>query len=521
MKLKMIRVAVLVLAVILAMSMVGGTLAYFTQEIWTVNEYQLSKYSTEITERFESPESWNPGQEVNKDVTITNSGDVPVFVKVTLEQDWIRLKDVFDGEGNPVSPRQGEAFPLTFTTEDGEEYASLIQWGSDVVLYSAEAGEPDPSQLSASLGDGVVFSTLSSPTSAYSASPLAAGLGSGLKRISNIQDAQGKWLLMSETPDENGILTLYYIGVLNGNSSTPLMIDAVRMNPKIQNTTIESTTVWEEENNRWVTTTTENPTYDYQNARYTLTVNMYTVQATSAALEEMFRSSKVSEQRVISYMETFSHDPDYSRDDSVTQKLLYINERDGKLSYTPATGTENWFMSHLNMLPGESYTDTLNIENRSNKAVKLYMQVVPRDQEEIPDVLLDYIHMKVYHGTELIYDGTAKGEKFESSINNLQDLISLGRYDGGAKKDIRVELTLDKDTPIEFAGHLSKIDWRFVIEEIDTPSTPTRPSTPSGSPRTGDDTDNGPFILMMCAAGVLFVGCVIFLVVTKPKREKN
>ena len=68
---------------------VVGSLAYFSQEL-TKNKvkFKTAKYDTTIEEEFTPPTDWLPGVEVNKDVTVKNSGNVDVVVKATLTESW-------------------------------------------------------------------------------------------------------------------------------------------------------------------------------------------------------------------------------------------------------------------------------------------------------------------------------------------------------------------------------------------------------------------------------------------------
>lgn len=459
------------LAGLLAVAMITGTVAYWTQTQQAVNEFKTGKYSTELVETFEPPSDWLPGQATNKDVTVQNDGTVPVFVRVEISQQWIRRENVYDAEGKVILPEKGDPFSNTFAGTNGEEYAALLQWSDDVVLLSS--GQTTTPSLSL-----------------------------GLPTVSTVAQAKGKWLLTSETPNEDGKLVFYYIDVLEQDKTTPLLLDGVRMNPNIQGSTLSESTVWDADRQVWVTTTTQNPTHDYQNAHCTVTVAMSTVQATQAAVEELFGSDKASEQAVVSYLQTeavVGKDVDYSRDDTVTEKKLYLAQTTGKLTYIPATPDENWFMSHLNMMPGETYTDTLQIENKSDKSHTVYLQVVPKNnQEQLPKELLELIHMKVYYGTTLIYDGTALGKDYAGSIRNLQNVMSLGKYNPNASATIRVELTLDKDTPLEYSDLLTQIDWKFMTEEEPEKTTP---------PKTGDESNTMRYIIFMSAsaAGLMLV----------------
>lgn len=520
-----VRISVCMLIAVLSTVIVGSTYAYMNSEVWTENEYQTGKYSQAIRENFEPPKDWLPGQDVNKDVTFENNGTVPVFVKVTLNQSWIRRENVYTSPSDaPIKPLAGEAFELVFKNENGEpEAAALLHYGKDVVLL--EGGRS-----------------------------AKASLSTGLPVVKGASDAKGKWLLLSEEPDEKGNLTFYYIGVLEGGKTSPLLLDSVEMNPKINAAVVKETTVWDKTGKKWVTTYETNPTYDYQCARYSLNVKMETVQATKAAVEELFASDKTGEQSVISYIATLGKGVDYSRDDSVKEKKLTLQEKNGKLLWMPSTPTDNWFMSHLNMLPGESYTDSLTIRNQASKDYSIYMQIMPRAnakheaQTELQDKLLKYIQMKIYRDGKLIYDGDVTGDGGSGRINDLNDkLYLLGILEEGESSVLKVELTLDKNTPLEYSDLLSRIDWKFKAvqepsekEEKDpedpwnkkVPGGPVPPNTTGTTPKqssvtplsnwvpkTGDTRDTLSYAAVLLVCGLMLMGCVFYLIYDSRKRK--
>lgn len=474
-----IRIFVLSAAVLLFAGMLGGSFAYWSQMLQAVNEFKPGRYQTKIEEAFTAPKNWQPGAEVNKDVRVANTGTAPVFVKLVLNQSWIRTETVYNAAGQAVAPKKGGRFPLTFEGNSGPASAAQIQWGRDVAVLSGGSG----------------------------LSP------SGLQQVARPEDAQGKWLLMDETPDADGNLTLYYMGVLPGGASTPLSVDGVKLHPDIQSVTLETHTVWDKAAKRWVTTSVENPTSDYQSARYTLGVTMYTVQATEAAAKAMFGASALSEQSVIRYMAGLGikgRDADVSRDATVREKKLYFTRQEGKLSFTPAAGGEHWFMSHLNMLPGESYEDELKIENASGKAFHLFMQAVPKRQAQLPAALLERIRMTVYDGTKLLYEGTALGKAYSGKNGDLQKVVALGKYGAGASGNLRVVLTLDADLPLEYAGILSQIDWKFMVEE-------QKPNPKV--PRTGAIGDHLTYIGLMFVGLALLSGCLLYFLKARRRAD--
>lgn len=478
---------VLALAVLLVLGIVGGTAAYNTQTKQAVNEFRTGEYATELVEEFIPPSDWQPGISVNKDVKVRNTGTVPVFASIKLHQSWVRQEDVTDIDGNVIPPKKGERIPNTFQTPGGERYAALMQWGEKVVLLDAGKASGDVARL-------------------------------GLSTVATAKDAAGKWLLVRETPDSSGYLTFYYMGVLGKGEETPLLLDGVTMNPDIQASTIETRTVWDKADKQWVTTTTKSPTYDYQSSRFTLTATMDTVQATASAVKTVLGAEDESAQSVISYMETLAvsgREADYSRDDRVALKKLYLDEKDGTLSYTPSAPGDNWFMSHLNMMPGETYEDTLVIENQTGRRCKVYMQVVPDSvREGIPRELLEKISMEVYNGNTLVYKGTALGKDYDGSVQDLQKVVLLGDYVAKATGNLRVALTLDKDTPLKYADQLAQIDWKFIVEEVSS-----RGGGSSEKPPQTGDSMNMP--LYGAAALVSGIGVCILLCGQKKRRASR
>ncbi|MFI3206912.1 MAG: hypothetical protein R3Y33_06665, partial [Clostridia bacterium] len=167
-----------------------------------------------------------------------------------------------------------------------------------------------------------------------------------------------------------------------------------------------------------------------------------------------------------------------------------------ELLYTPAEPEENWFMSFLNMIPGETYTDSMVISNQSDSTYNIYMQAIIKDtQEEIAEELLDYIQMTVYYNGEILYTGTAKGDDY---ANTLFDVIYLGEYLSGDENWLEVILTLDKDIPMEYANILATTDWQFMVEE-DLEAT---------IPQTGDVNDFGIYIMLMLVSALGLYICI-------------
>ena len=252
------------LAGLLALCVVGGVFAYWTQELLVHNEFKTATYDTKIEEEFVPPDNWLPGQEINKDVWVANHGTVPAFIRVVLHQEWVRTDNVTVMGDGIIQPSSGESFPLSFQAGEGKEYAAQIGWGDVVLLSSGKKSNIDL----------------------------------GLKVVDRIEDASGKWLLMSDVPDENGNFLLFYIGTVGKNSKTPLLVDSVTMNPLIQPAVLSKTTYYDAGAGEWKTISERNSTYDYECAKYTMLVTATTVQATADAVKTVFATGKDSPEAV-------------------------------------------------------------------------------------------------------------------------------------------------------------------------------------------------------------------------------
>ena len=476
------------LAAMLAVFMFGETFAFWTQELWVANQYQLGKYETAIVEEFHPPGNWQPGLDINKDVKIANEGTVAAFVKSQISMSWVSRGNAQGGEENKSLSENEATIGLIFTGKgSGEpEYGALIKWGEEVVLLVS--GQTDVESLRL-----------------------------GLPVVNTVQEAAGKWLLLNEMPDAEGTLLFYYIGVLQPDTQTPLLVDSVEMNPLIEASILELHTTYDRERQEWQTETVLNPTYSYENARFTLMVNAVTVQASSNAVQDVFTGTTVVEQSVITHLAHLAIDDAQTASlqrDAKKENTLYFEVLNGEMRYSPVwDGERNWFMSFLNMMPGERYADELLIENLSASTHKLYMQVMPREnQTEQQNKLLELISMKVYNGDTLIYSGTASGKEYANDLPALQDVVFLGDYVPNVKSKIRVELELSKDTPVEYCSLLTMTDWRFMVSEAALPG--------GEGPKTGYNGELAKYAVHMAVATAGFIVCLVLLKRERKRGEK-
>lgn len=85
-----------VLAGLLALALVAGTLAYFAKSMSVDNPFSTKKYGGETVEKFTPEKEWEPGGQVTKEVQAKNTGDYDLFVRVKFDEKWER-------EGNTIA----------------------------------------------------------------------------------------------------------------------------------------------------------------------------------------------------------------------------------------------------------------------------------------------------------------------------------------------------------------------------------------------------------------------------------
>ena len=111
--------AVCVAAVIMA----GSTFAWFTSQDEVTNRLSASaEYGVAIAESFQPPETWVPGQEINKDAGAVNTGNVDAFVRMYLDGSMRLLqqsKSSANSSTNNTMKPMGESFtaPTTAVTD--------------------------------------------------------------------------------------------------------------------------------------------------------------------------------------------------------------------------------------------------------------------------------------------------------------------------------------------------------------------------------------------------------------------
>ena len=133
----------------LAITIVGGILAYYSSESTIENKLETKKYGGEqMVEKFTPDEDWELGETVKKEVLVENTGTAKLFVRVKLEERWARNNMDFitlnseDGIGkftnaNFIAGTGQESAIDGITTADG----SVVIKGLDSKKWVYSAGD--------------------------------------------------------------------------------------------------------------------------------------------------------------------------------------------------------------------------------------------------------------------------------------------------------------------------------------------------------------------------------------------
>lgn len=235
-----------------AIMLVGGTFAYFNQTMNVKNPFDTGKYDTTVTEDFKPKEgeNWEPGAEVNKDVTVKNTGDYDVLVRVKFDEKWVN-KDT----KQTVKENTG----MDDTTSQDNATDGLVEKDRSVVVKTL-----DKEKWVYNAADGYWYykENLASKTDT----------GKFLDAVKLLEDADMG----------NYVVTNYYTTAADKPAE-----DAIGGDPATQWVAYTGAVPKDATHNMVLTKQDPDKT-GYGNADYTLTITAQTVQATEAAMQDAF-----------------------------------------------------------------------------------------------------------------------------------------------------------------------------------------------------------------------------------------
>ena len=155
------------------------------------------------------------------------------------------------------------------------------------------------------------------------------------------------------------------------------------------------------------------------------------------------------------------------------------------------------FGSFKNVMPGDTVTQTITFTNSATDCdfVNLYMRAEAHDETDNPlspkvaeketvatmTEFLSKLSMKVWNGTELIYDASP------AQLGGLKDNTLLGTFRSGDTAELTVELTVPIELGSEYANRVGEVDWVFHVEAYNESQLSVRKVWSDGNANHADD----------------------------------
>ena len=131
--------ALIAIAAVFLVAVIGGTLAYFNSSAIFENLFNLGNYNIVTQEVFTSPPDWSPGDTTYKTLKARNNGTINAAVRVKYEEEWT------DSNGDEISNIPNDAVILNFTTPSKWTYNSTD--GYYYYNYYLKSGEETTSLI--------------------------------------------------------------------------------------------------------------------------------------------------------------------------------------------------------------------------------------------------------------------------------------------------------------------------------------------------------------------------------------
>lgn len=184
------------------------------------------------------------------------------------------------------------------------------------------------------------------------------------------------------------------------------------------------------------------------------------------------------------------------------------------------------FLEKKGMLPGDSVSGTLTVENNLKEPFEVFMKAERVGAQQKVD-LCQVLDLSINYDGKNIYHGTVSGE------NGLRNNISLGTVKPGEKKLLNAKVILDgKATDNKYKNKKVDIDWIFTAIGTDSPDKVMSTKEESHEGGLGNDISNTinnvknilprTGYVGICGYGLacVLIGIGIFLVIKK-KKYKN
>lgn len=147
----------------------------------------------------------------------------------------------------------------------------------------------------------------------------------------------------------------------------------------------------------------------------------------------------------------------------------------------------DFFTNFPVILPGDSYSESAELSNDSDREINLYFRTEDIDDSELLDRITLSIDCTIDGKTEHVYDGSLRAVR-------LQDDILLGRMPAGSRGNFTFSIQVPKELDNAYTLLDGKVKWIFSTEKIEPDGTGGTART--GSVKTGDTQKTGFYLLL-------------------------
>lgn len=166
----------LVVSIISLLTIMGGTLAYFTTSTSFTNTFKAGKYQNQIVEEFTAPTNWTPGTTTSKTVKITNNGTINMAVRASYTEKWT------DANGNELPLKDSNnnvAAIINFNSGWTKDNDGYYYYGSKTNKTVLQPNETSSSFINSVTFNSNITATLNKTQSADGKTITYTSTGSG------------------------------------------------------------------------------------------------------------------------------------------------------------------------------------------------------------------------------------------------------------------------------------------------------------------------------------------------------
>lgn len=128
---------IIAVALVCIIGIITGTFAYFSTTDVFHNLFDTEIYKNEITEVFESPQNWRPGDTTPKTVSVTNTGNVDMAVRISLYDEWRGPNNEFSWNEyrDPDTRIDKPIAEINFSSDNMDSWYYVEGYGNDPDVY--------------------------------------------------------------------------------------------------------------------------------------------------------------------------------------------------------------------------------------------------------------------------------------------------------------------------------------------------------------------------------------------------